>query len=127
LHGGVRELADGKWHGLKQADEVTQQLRGGASIQRRGVDGLRSGQFTRNFRFIRGIALPAVVREQRYFVIAGKVPENVIGADPSPSIDRKQLARFNPENSQMLTSKSVAGFGTEVVNHGPKDRDIILS
>ena len=39
-------------------------------------------------------------------MIAGKMAENVIGTDLAPGVHREQLARFDPENSQMLTGKS---------------------
>jgi hypothetical protein len=60
---------------LKQADHVIQGLRNHASVQRSRIDGLRSGQFARDFGFVGGIALSAVISEQRDFVVAGKVPE----------------------------------------------------
>jgi len=71
------------------------------------MDSLRSGQFALDFRFVAGIALSPVIRKQGYFMIARKMTQDVVGTDFAPGVDWKQLARFDPQNSQMVTGKSV--------------------
>src|SRR5437899_2163729 len=100
------ELTDGKWRGLKQTAKVVERLRDCASVQSSGVDGLRSRQFALYLGLVSGIPPSAVIREQRDFVISGKMTENIVGTDLASGIYRQQLARFDPENPHTLTSKS---------------------
>ena len=110
LHGSVREFTYGKGRRLEQAAQVMQRLRDGASIRGCCVDGLCPGQFALDFRFVGRVALPAVIGEQGYFVIAGKMAENVIGTDLASGVDWQQLARFDPQNSQSFSSHSNEPF-----------------
>src|SRR5437879_724294 len=104
------KLAHRKRCRVKHAAKIRERLCNHAAIEGSGIDGLCSGQFALNFGFVGGITLSAVVREQGHFMMVSEMPENVIGTDLSPRIDGEELARFDPENSQVLTSKSLRNW-----------------
>src|SRR5271165_3401942 len=103
----MSELAHGKWSGPKDQPGIIQRLRERRPVEGGGVNRLGSWQFARDLGFVLQVPVASVVGKQSHVVGPGEVPKNIVGANFAACVDWQQFARFDPENSQGVTRKSL--------------------
>src|SRR5512146_1301037 len=104
------ELAHCERHGPKHSTHIVQSLCDEMPIQRGCMNGFCSWKVALDRNLVLRVSLATVIGKQRDFVVPRKVPKDIVRTDLASGIDRQQLARFDPENTHLFTSKSLRSW-----------------
>src|SRR5580704_19142364 len=105
----MSEFGDSERGKLKNTVQIVQRLRQDTAVESRSMNCVRSREFRFDLSFIACVPPSTVVGKQRYFMIMGEMPDNVVGADLAPRVHRQQFPCFDPKKSHIVTSKCLRG------------------
>jgi hypothetical protein len=63
---------------------------------------MRSGKLCFERALIFLVLSTWVIGKEAHIMIAGKVPEDIVGADLASGVHRQEFPRFDPENAHIL-------------------------